>query len=96
MAAPLYAEFIIDFPEFLEIDQAYIEVKLAEAAVLLEEEAFGEDLYNIAVGYKAAHLLTVSPYGLQNQLTSDDGDTTYNKVYKTEILPRIAHRGLLL
>lgn len=99
MAAPLYAEFIVDFPEFSEVTKAYLEVKLAEAAVLLDELAFGEadnDLYNVAVGYMAAHLLAVSPFGKQLQLASDDGSSVYSKVFDRNILPLVARRGMLL
>lgn len=99
MAAPLYAEFIVDFPEFASITQAYIEVKLAEAEAMLDELAFGETgnaLYNVAVGYKAAHLLAVSPYGQQLQLTSDDGSSVYSRVFETELLPLVARRGMIL
>jgi hypothetical protein len=100
MAAPLYAEFIVDFPEFANISQVYIEVKLAEAEAMLDELAFGEAvgnaLYNIAVGYKAAHLLALSPYGQQLQLTSDDGSSVYMVAFEQNILPLVARRGLLL
>ena len=100
MAAPLYAEFIIDFPEFASIGQAFIEVKLADAEAMLDELAFGEDtgnaLYNVAIGYKAAHLLALSPYGQQLQLTSDDGQSVYSVLFDQNILPLVARRGLLL
>lgn len=99
MAAPLYAEFILDFPEFDQITEAYIDVKLAEAEAMLDELAFGttgNDLYNIAVGYQAAHLLALSPYGKQLQLTSDDGKSVYSKALETQFLPLVARRGLLL
>lgn len=99
MAAPAYAEFIVDFPEFASITQAYIEVKLAEAEAMLDELAFGESgnaLYNVAVGYKAAHLLALSPYGQQLQLLSDDGQSVYSKAYETQCLPLVARRGMLL
>ena len=100
MAAPLYAEFILDFPEFSEITEAYIDVKLAEAEAMLDELAFGEAagnaLYNVAVGYKTAHLLALSPYGQQLQLTSDDGSSVYSVSFDQNILPLVARRGLLL
>ena len=100
MAAPLYAEFVLDFPEFAQITQAYIEVKLAEAEAMLDWEAFGDvdsnALYNIAVGYQAAHLLALSPYGQQLQLTSDDGSSVYSVALETQFLPLVARRGLLL
>lgn len=100
MAAPLYAEFIADFPEFDQITQDYIEVKLAEAEAMLDALAFGEDadndLYNIAVGYKAAHLLALSPYGQQLQLTSDDGQSVYSKAFEQNLLPLVARRGMIL
>jgi hypothetical protein len=99
MAAPLYAEFILDFPEFDQITQAYIEVKLAEAEAMLDELAFGavgNALYNVAVGYKAAHLLGLSPYGKQLQLVNEDGTTVYSMAFEQNILPLVARRGMLL
>jgi len=100
MAAPLYAEFILDFPEFSEMTEAYIDVKLAEAEAMLDELAFGESagnaLYNVAVGYKAAHLLALSPYGKQLQLTSGDGESVYSVAFEQNILPLVARRGMLL
>ena len=100
MAAPLYAEFILDFPEFASIGQAYIEVKLADAEAMLDELAFGgatgNALYNVAVGYKAAHLLALSPYGQQLQLASADGSSVYSVAFEQNILPLVARRGMLL
>lgn len=100
MAAPLYAEFIVDFPEFDQVSQVYIEVKLAEAEAMLDALAFGKspdnDLYNIAVGYQAAHLLALSPFGKQLQLTSDDGKSVYSVALETQFLPLVARRGMLL
>jgi hypothetical protein len=100
MAAPLYAEFILDFPEFDELAQAYIEVKLAEAEAMLDALAFGaaasNSLYNIAVGYQAAHLLALSPYGKQLQLISDDGASVYSVALETQFLPLVTRRGMLL
>lgn len=99
MAAPLYAEFILDFPEFASITEAYAQVKLDEAVAMLDELAFGvtgNALYNIAVGYQAAHLLALSPYGQQLQLTSDDGRSVYSKALDTQFLPLVARRGMLL
>jgi hypothetical protein len=99
MAAPTASEFKTDFPEFSELTDAYVNVKLGEAEAMLDEDAFGEadnDLYNVAVGYKAAHLLALSPFGKQLQLTNDDGQSVYSKLFDAEILPLVARRGMIL
>jgi hypothetical protein len=95
MAAPTYAQFIVSFPEFDQVTQAYVQAKIDEADTLLDADAFGADLHYIAVGYKAAHLLAMSPYGTQLQLVNDNGSTVYERVFVEQCLPRVAHRGFL-
>lgn len=99
MAAPTASEFKTDFPEFDQLTDAYVQVKLDEAEAMLDELAFGEAdnaLYNVAVGYRAAHLLALSPFGKQLQLVSDDGKSVYSQLFETEILPLVARRGMIL
>lgn len=96
MAAPSAADFQTKFPEFSEVDTGLIDEKIAEAVTLLSEDAFGVDLHTLAVHYKAAHLLALSPYGQQLQLVNGDGETVYGTYYKQQILPRVARRGAVL
>lgn len=91
-----YASFIAAFPEFDQIDQTYIETKIGEASAMLDVLAFGDVLHNIAVLYRTAHLLAISPYGKQMQLVSDDGKTTYGQAYNELLEPLVGRRGMLL
>lgn len=96
MPAPTYSQFISDNPEFAAASASVVvQAKLAASERMLDEEAFGDMYYDAVTNY-AAHLICISPYGLQMQLTSDNGETTYYKFFKEQILPRTARRGLLL
>lgn len=97
MASPTYDEFIAEFPEFSSPDnRSLVEAKIAEATAMLDESAFGEALYNGAVGYKAAHLIAMSPFGRQAQLVNDDGSTVYGRLFEEEYLSKINRRGILV
>ena len=96
MPAPTATAFKVSFPEFDQVSDTLVDAKIAEAVVLLSEDAFSEALHTLAVSYRAAHLLAISPYGTQLQLSSDDGVTTYSKFFKEYILPRVARRGAVL
>lgn len=94
-----FSTFIQAFPEFDSpgVDQTYVETKIAEASAILDLEAYGSDpIHNLAVLYMTAHLLAISPYGLQMQLRSDDGSTTYGKFFNERLRFLVAKRGLLL
>lgn len=88
------AEFKVRFKEFSDVDDADITPKLDDAQAFLDEKAFGTtDRYERAVYYRAAHLLAISPYGKQLQLTNEDGRTVYGDFYDQKILPLIHRRG---
>ena len=92
-----YASFIQAFPEFDQVDQTYIETKIAEASALLDEDAYGSDpIHNVAVLYMTAHLLAISPYGQQLQLVQDDGQTVYGRFFNERLRFLVAKRGMLL
>lgn len=89
-----YAQFIVEFPEFDQITQAYVQSKLDASAAQNELGAFGsEERHDQAVYHFAADMLARSPYGTQMQLVNDDGLTVYGEYYKNVLLPRIHRRG---
>jgi hypothetical protein len=62
----------------------------------LDVDAFGSvDRYERGVGYLAAHLLCISPFGAQAQLKSNDGRTTYGDYFYQHVPPLIGRRGLV-
>lgn len=54
---PTYATFIIMFPEFADIDQAFIEVWLSNSSLRISSNIFLE-MYALAVYYVTAHYLS--------------------------------------
>lgn len=88
------AEFVTRFPEFEAVEATLIETKLADAQAAIDLGAFASaDLHAIAVYYYGAHLLALSPFGLQLQLRSDDARTVYGDHFARRILPLIRRRG---
>jgi hypothetical protein len=94
MAAPTATQFKALFPEFAALSDAEVEVHLDGAERELDETAFSA-LYYDAVAYKAADRLCRTPYGLQNQLVNDDGQTVYGTYFNQELQYKCARRGLL-
>lgn len=75
------SEFLAKFPEFSQTDECLIERHLVDAHAQLSPVAFG-GLYDLAVGYLAAHQLCLSPTGQNSRLVAEDGTTTYFAHYK--------------
>lgn len=94
MAAPTAAQFKLYFPEFGSLTDAQVLVHIEAAERELNATAF-DALYYDAVAYKAADRLCRSPYGQQNQLVNDDGQTTYGIYFEQELGFKCARRGLL-
>src|SRR5437660_717192 len=72
------ATFRASFPEFVGTSDATVTAKLAEAAVCVDARL---PLADNRVGYLAAHLISISPFGQQARLSSDKGETTYMVEY---------------
>lgn len=74
-----YAAFIASFPELASAGQTLIEAKIAEAELRVGGVAYwiNESTRDLGVLYRAAHLLALSPYGMQAKLVSKEGKTTY-------------------
>ena len=98
MPAVSYSEFVAEFPEFGKdqaLLQGVIEAKLADAEALLSEDAYS-DLWTLAIKYKAAALLALSPFGMQMRIETKDGESTYSLIFEKEIRPKMARRGAVL
>lgn len=77
MPSPLDTSgFLARFPEFEEANPVLIDAKLTEAAHYFDEDLYG-DLYPEAVGYLAAHLLSLSPFGTNARLDKTSDMTSY-------------------
>ncbi len=75
------ASFKVRWPEFIPTADAVVTATLADAVLRVDDRLFG-DSTDAAVGLLTAHLLAISPFGQQNRMVSDDGDTTYNREFK--------------
>ena len=91
--AATYAEFIIGYPEFSEIEQTLVQFHMDEAIVRNAGAKGTDELVTKAIYKLTAHELCLSPYGKQLQLVSDDGHTTYGDDYFLRLLPIITLRG---
>ena len=87
-------EFLERFPEFVTAGEPLTSMKLAEAHRSFDAELFG-NLYLDAVGYKAAELLALSPYGTNQRLKESSTQTTY-AVALADICSRVPSRFLSL
>lgn len=86
--AVTYDSFIEAFPEFEEAKKKLVEAKIAEATRRVDPEVFRTKADD-AIGYLAAHLLSMSPFGQHARLipknakpTRDDALTTYEREYR--------------
>jgi hypothetical protein len=84
------ATFKARWREFDATDDATLGSALAEAARRCDPRLFGVRTDD-AVGLMAAHLLSISPFGTQARLDSDEADTTYRREWLT--LARAAAGG---
>lgn len=66
------------FPEFLALEDSFIDLKLAEAAIFLDATVWGSR-YDTALGYQAAHLLAITPFGRDAHLSTPNGVSTYGQ-----------------
>jgi Protein of unknown function (DUF4054) len=73
-------EFRARFAEFRTAGDPLVESVLAEATRRVAPEVYGE-LTNDAVGYLAAHLLAISPFGKNMRLEDDKSETTFWSEY---------------
>jgi len=75
------AAFLVSFPEFAKASPELVDAKLAEAARRIAPDVWKEKTDD-GIGYLAAHLLAVSPFGQQARLVAKDGGTVYEETYK--------------
>lgn len=90
-----YAQFVAQFPEFDQLEEAYVTSKLDEAERVHDAAAFGSS-YDDVCYYFAADSLARSPSGSGMGLVNDDDDTTvYGYKYKTIFAKSMWRRMLL-
>ena len=93
--AVTYASFILEFAEFDALPQTLVEAKIADAQLLKSEAAFGP-LYDIAVKYTAANLLSMTPEGENMALKNDAGENIYTMAYDREVRAQNIRRAAVL
>lgn len=70
------AEFLLRFPEFASAGTALVTANIAEAAARISGGEFPGATSDVAIGYLAAHLLWVSPFGSSMRLDSAGEELT--------------------
>lgn len=71
-------DFLARFPEFEPASRPMINASIAEAVRGVDATIFG-DKTDDAVRWLAAHLLAISPFGMQARLVSKEGASTYGE-----------------
>jgi hypothetical protein len=87
--AVTYATFTAEFPTFDQVDETIIDAKIADAELQIDVGAYGV-LYDTAVKYLTAHLLTIAPYGMQIGPQDEPARSTFGDHY--EKLKLLSHR----
>lgn len=76
MPFPAFADFIVSFPELESAGEDLYNAKAAEADALVAAAApWSSAQRAVAVQYKTAHLIALSPYGQQARLVVTDKRT---------------------
>lgn len=87
--------FRTHFPSFVRTEDAFVEAKLAEANRLIQGAYWG-DLTEDAQLYMAAHLLSLSPYGVNAATSEPNGKTaTVYSQHLDYLRARLPIRGLV-
>lgn len=72
------ATFLAGYPEFAESSPDLVAAKLAEAELQVDEAVCGAQT-DIMHGLTTAHLLAISPFGMNARMVSKEGTTTYGE-----------------
>lgn len=74
--------FLSRFPEFRPGGRDLIAANIADAELRVGITAWGVKR-DLAVMYKAAHQLAISPFGQQAELKAKNGGTVYQTLYES-------------
>jgi hypothetical protein len=74
----LLAQFRDSFPEFRTCSDPFVQSYLDFSERFVSASKLGEQ-YDLAHGYKTAHLIATAPGGAMAKLVAKDGSTTYGK-----------------
>jgi hypothetical protein len=83
--------FLERYPQFRQAGQTLIEACLADAALMVNPDVYG-DKADYATGLFAAQMLAASPYGMSMRLEDDKSKTIFDaevERLKRAVLPRI-------
>jgi hypothetical protein len=73
-------QFIVRFAEFCDADKDLVQACIDDAELMIDRSWYG-DKADMAVRYKAAHLLAINPLGEMARLEKDKHSTTYGKIF---------------
>lgn len=87
--------FKLQFPEFSEIPDTYIDTWLADAYLCIDATIWGPKT-DLGAKFLAAHLMANMPAGRNAQLSTKDGKSTYGAQYD-ELVEQVSggFRGVL-
>lgn len=69
------------FPEFFRAPDGLVQAAIDEAALEVDADVWG-DKADTGIGLLAAHKLAVSPFGQAARLASEQGESTYGRLYR--------------
>ena len=76
------SDIVATFPEFTKVDTALVTLKLAEAYRRTNSSVW-DTLQDDGAKWLCAHLLAVSPFGMNARMVNKDGTTVYGEERKT-------------
>lgn len=82
-------QFRLQYPEFRTCLDPFVQEYLDRAATMLDQSVCGTR-YDLLHGLKAAHLLALSPAGINVRLLAKDGTTTYQRAFQEVLLSKIS------
>lgn len=73
--------FRSEYPDFQSTPDDFVQKYLDRAAKRIDPRIWGEKA-DEGHGLLAAHLMAISPSGLNSRMVSADGDSTYGKAFR--------------
>ena len=83
------AQFKNQYPEFKTCQDPFLQSFLDAAATMISEAVVGTR-YDTLHGLKAAHLIALSPAGVNARLVAKDGTTTYGNMFREVAQSKVA------
>lgn len=75
-------QFLNQFPEFKDTDSGLVQSKIDDAHRRVDEVVWGGKA-SMGIAWLAAHLIAMTPIGVNARIGKDKDDTLYRKVFKS-------------